>query len=196
MVPSMIGVATFGALLGDFSCFRFFLGIRFSFFYDFGFLLGAKMAPKINLGGAWAQKGRPLILNKPPMKKQLFCLRGCPGTPKIAIIITLKNPLDFVLTFIVKMASLGFTFGIFFVTKTAREIDPGNFFNGCSPQSLPKPPDPAPRTPPGSAKSSPGTLQVLPRTFRCSSRTPPSVPNASPGSAGTTYGAQGDPQNS
>ena len=82
MVKSRIGVATFGTPLGDFSRFQFFLKFRTRFVNDFGTLLGAKMAPKINLGGAWAQKGRPSILNNPPMKIQFFASGGAREDPK------------------------------------------------------------------------------------------------------------------
>ena len=52
-------------------------------FYALGLYFGSILAPKIDPGGARARKGRPSILNNPPMKIMVFRLWGCPGAPKI-----------------------------------------------------------------------------------------------------------------
>ena len=117
------------------------------------------MAPKIDLGGAWGQKGRPSILNNTLMKIQLFCLGRCPGTQKIVTGIASKFGCDFISILTPKMGPLGLPFGTLFWSKTVREIGPGHFLSGCSPQSPPKPPKAVPRTHPGS----PGDPRMAPK---------------------------------
>ena len=141
------------------------------------------MAPKIDLGGAWAQKGRPSILNNSPMKIQLFHLRGCPRTPKIAPRIAFKFQYDFVSILTPKMGAQGLPFGTPFGPKTVREIDPDHFFCDCSPQWLPKPPKAAPRTPPRYPRDPPELRRDLPgapMTLQGSPGRPPSLLKWSP----------------
>ena len=163
MVLSRIAVATFGAQVVDFFRFHFFIEFRPHFFNDFGTLLGAKMAPKTDLGGAWGQKGRPSISNNSPMKIQLFCLGRCPGTQKIVTGIASKFSCDFISILTPKMGPLGLPFGAFFLSKTVIGFGPGHFFGGCSPQSLTKPPKAARRTSLGSPRDPPGAPQGPPR---------------------------------
>ena len=100
--------------------------------------MGSIFAPKIDFWGPWARKGRPSILNNPPMKIQLFDLGGCPGTPKIHPRSAFKIQCDFLLIFAPKIAPLGLPFSTFLWTMSVIIIDPGDVFAGCSPQPRPK----------------------------------------------------------
>ena len=126
-------------------------------------------------------------------KTMVFDLGAFPGTPKNVPGSAFKIHCDFASNFTPKMTPLGLPFGTFFVPKWLREIGPGEFFDGCSPQPLPKPPKAVPRTsprhpgtPPGPPRDHPGTADDppgLPQDAAKLQKSSPRAPKIIPPSA-------------